>query len=224
MTRFTKVQEKYWHDHEQLSRRDPAHPVIRAYVEPKLEFICQKIVLPKDAQILDIGAGNGYFSFHWKRYGDILATDYSDVMLEKNPVEKKQCMDARDLKFPDNSFDMVFCHALLHHIEKGDRSKVMSEMARVSRQYVAVIEPNILNPIIAAFSALKKEEHGALVFTPRYVRSLLENAGLRIVDAQSWGLLTPNRMPLAKQLLPFFKILERPIPFGVTNVVIGEKR
>ena len=223
MNTFLDQQQQYWHAESQLSRRDPEHPVIRAYVEPKIAFICEKISLPSGASILDIGAGNGYFSVHWSKRGDVLATDYSDVMLQKNPVHKKQVMDARDLKFPDNSFDMVFCHALLHHIEKEDRKKVMTEMTRVSKKYVAMIEPNILNPIIAAFSTLKKEEHGALVFTPRYVRSLLTNADLRIVDARTWGLLTPNRMPFSKQLLPLCQQFERPLPFGVTNIVIGEK-
>lgn len=223
MNTFTRQQEQYWHAKKQLDRRCPDHPVIRAYAEPKIAFICQNISLPPGASILDIGAGNGYFSFYWNKRGDVLATDYSDVMLQQNPVRKKQVMDARSLAFPDNSFDMVFCHALLHHIERGDRAQVMREMARVSKKYVAIIEPNILNPIIAAFSTLKSEEHGALVFTPRYVRSLMANAGLRIVDARTWGLLTPNRMPFSKSLLPFFQTFERPLPFGVTNIVIGEK-
>ncbi|MBI3336775.1 methyltransferase domain-containing protein [Candidatus Peregrinibacteria bacterium] len=223
MKTFDEQQEKYWHAGYQLDRRDPSHPVIRAYAEPKIAFICEKISLPSGARILDVGAGNGYFSVHWSKWGDVLATDYSDVMLQNNPVYKKQVMDARDLKFPDNSFDMVFCHAVLHHIDKVDRPRVMREMARVSKKYVAMIEPNILNPIIAAFSTLKREEHGALVFTPRYVRSLLTNADLRIVDARTWGLLTPNRMPFSKQLLPLFQQFERPLPFGVTNIVIGEK-
>lgn len=223
MKTFDQQQKKYWHAEYQLDRRCPDHPVIRAYAEPKIAFICEKTSLQSGASILDIGAGNGYFSVHWSKRGDVLATDYSDVMLQKNPVRKKQVMDARDLKLPDQSFDMVFCHAVLHHIEKADRPKVMREMARVSKKYVAMIEPNILNPIIAAFSTLKREEHGALVFTPRYVRSLMTNAGLRIVDARTWGLLTPNRMPFSKPLLPLFQTFERPLPFGVTNIVIGEK-
>ncbi len=223
MSIFQQQQKEYWHAETQLSRRDPNHPVIYAYAEPKIAFICQKISLPSGASILDVGAGNGYFSVHWHKRGDTVATDYSDIMLQKNPITKKKVMDARALTFPDDSFDMVFCHALLHHIEKGDRKQVLQEMARVSKKYVAIIEPNILNPIIAAFSTLKKEEHGALVFTPAYVRSLLEQAGLSIIDAKSWGLLTPNRMPFARQLLPLFQKFERPLPFGVTNLVIGEK-
>lgn len=223
MKTFDQQQEKYWHAEYQLDRRHPDHPVIRAYAEPKIAFICEKTSLQSGASILDVGSGNGYFSVHWSKWGDVLATDYSDVMLQKNPVSKKQVMDARDLKCPDNSFDMVFCHAVLHHIEKKDRPVVMREMARVSRKFVAIIEPNILNPIIAAFSTLKKEERGSLIFTPTYVRSLLLDAGLSLVDAKTWGLLTPNRMPFSAQLLPLFQKFERPLPFGVTNIVIGEK-
>jgi hypothetical protein len=85
------------------------------------------------------------------------------------------------------------------------------------------LEPNIWNPIIAGFSTVKREEHGALRFTPYYVRSFTKAANLRIIASCSWGLLTPNRMPFATVLSSFFQLFERPFPLGVTTIVIAEK-
>ncbi|MBI2117380.1 class I SAM-dependent methyltransferase, partial [Candidatus Peregrinibacteria bacterium] len=132
-------------------------------------------------------------------------------------------MDARSMTFPDATFDLVLCHALLHHVDARDRVKVVREMARVSKRYVVYIEPNILNPIIAGFSTVKREERGALRFTPYYVRSFTKEANLRIIASCSWGLLTPNRMPFATTLSSFFRLFERPFPLGVTTIVIAEK-
>lgn len=219
---FTARQQAYWNSAVQRERRDPRGPIIAAYTQPKIHHILEKIHLPPTATILDVGAGNGYFSYEWDRHAPTTAVDYSPVILEKNPVERKLVMDARLLTFPDATFDLVFCHALLHHVEAQDRIQVVREMARVSKRYVVYIEPNILNPVIAGFSALKREEHGALCFTPTYVRSLAKAANLRIIASCSWGLLTPNRMPFATTLSSLFRLFERPFPLGVTTIVIAE--
>ena len=89
-------------------------------------------------------------------------------MLALNPVKKTLLMDAADLRFHDDSFDVVFCHALLHHVKNMDR--VVLEMRRVSRKYVVILEPNVLNPLMFLFAASKKEERGALKFTLSYLR------------------------------------------------------
>lgn len=223
MASFEHEQAQYWHESEHLGRRDPRHRIIRTYVEGKLKFIRDHIGLPSSPEILDVGAGNGYFSYYWDKLGRTVATDYSEVMLRKNPVADKRVMDARKLEFPDNSFDITFCHALLHHIDRNDRVKVLKEMARVSRRSVAFIEPNGRNPLVAAFSIVKKEERGGLDFSYQYCRRIAEEAGLKIVKSCTWGALTPNRMPFSGALLPFFRTLERPLPLGVTNVVIAGK-
>jgi len=220
---FQTRQEEYWKSAVQLSRKDPRNPVIRAYVSPKIAHIRKRMDLPERPAILDVGAGNGYFSYWWDKAGDVTAVDYSDVILANNPVEKKIVADARSLPFPDNTFDIAFCHAVLHHIERRDRVQVLREMGRVSKRYVACIEPNRNNPLVSLFSIVKREEHGGLVFSNGYVRGIAESAGLRLIDSYTFGALTPNRMPFSKLLLPVFRLLERPLPFGVTNIVVAEK-
>src|SRR3954453_19808725 len=91
---------------------------------------------------LEIGAGTRYFSLHLLRagiVGEATATDISPGMLQKLEanaermgleVETEVC-DAEDLPFDDASFDLVFGHAVLHHIP--DLARAFGEFRRVLR-------------------------------------------------------------------------------------------
>jgi ubiquinone/menaquinone biosynthesis C-methylase UbiE len=91
---------------------------------------------------LEIGAGTGYFSLNLLQAGAIeraTATDISPgmlVTLEENAAGlgldvRTAAAEAETLPFPDESFDLVFGHAVLHHIP--DLSQAFSEFARVLR-------------------------------------------------------------------------------------------
>src|SRR5438477_359997 len=91
-------------------------------------------------QALEIGAGTGYFSLNLARAGVIrraTCTDISPGMLaalQSNAerlgidVDAVAC-DAEDLPFEDDTFDLVFGHAVLHHLPDLDRA--FSEFRRV---------------------------------------------------------------------------------------------
>ncbi len=94
------------------------------------------------ARSLEIGAGTGYFSLNMLRAGVVrsaVCTDISPGMLatlEANArklgldVETVAC-DAAELPFDDASFDLVFGHAVLHHLPALDRA--FGEFSRVLR-------------------------------------------------------------------------------------------
>ncbi|MFY9587409.1 MAG: methyltransferase domain-containing protein [Actinomycetota bacterium] len=48
--------------------------------------------------------------------------------------------DAEDLDLPDDSYDVVFVHAVLHHCRSPH--KALCEMMRVAKQHVVFLEPN----------------------------------------------------------------------------------
>jgi ubiquinone/menaquinone biosynthesis C-methylase UbiE len=89
---------------------------------------------------LEIGAGTGYFSLNLVRAGVVghaTCTDISPGMLSALKanadtlgidVDVVAC-DAEDLPFEDASFDLVFGHAVLHHLPDLDRA--FSEFRRV---------------------------------------------------------------------------------------------
>jgi ubiquinone/menaquinone biosynthesis C-methylase UbiE len=89
---------------------------------------------------LEIGAGTGYFTLNLMRAGLIeegVATDISPGMLRTLAgsaerlgleVETVAC-DAAELPFADGSFDLVFGHAVLHHLP--DLDGAFAEFRRV---------------------------------------------------------------------------------------------
>jgi SAM-dependent methyltransferase len=89
---------------------------------------------------LEIGAGTGYFSLNLLRQGilsDVTCTDVSPGMLETLSASAEQLhldvdtvvCDAENLPFEAGSFDVVFGHAVLHHIP--DLERAFSEFRRV---------------------------------------------------------------------------------------------
>jgi ubiquinone/menaquinone biosynthesis C-methylase UbiE len=91
---------------------------------------------------LEIGSGTGYFSLNLLQLGAIqslTATDISAGMLKRlaNTAEalgleaETVRTEAEELPFEDESFDLVFGHAVLHHIP--DLNKAFAEFGRVLR-------------------------------------------------------------------------------------------
>jgi ubiquinone/menaquinone biosynthesis C-methylase UbiE len=91
---------------------------------------------------LEIGSGTGYFGLNLVRAGvverltatdispgmqDVLARTASELGIE---VETARC-DAAELPFEDGSFDLVFGHAVLHHLP--DLDTAFDEFKRVLR-------------------------------------------------------------------------------------------
>jgi len=212
-------QKEYWERSELDGRRPPDHPAVAAYVLPKIELIRRHVPLAAKTRLLDVGCGNGFFSYRFHQICDLTAVDYSEKMLELNPVPKKGLMDATKLEFDDSSFDVVFCHALLHHVD--DMDGVIREMRRVSRRHVVILEPNRNNPLMFLFSLAVAEERKALRFSPSYLERAAARCGLNVAACFSSGMIVPNRTPAF--LLPLLGRLNFRQPLGLTNFVIAEK-
>jgi ubiquinone/menaquinone biosynthesis C-methylase UbiE len=92
---------------------------------------------------LEIGSGTGYFSLNLVQLGVIehlTATDISPGMLRRLAATAATldldgittvATEAEELPFADESFDLVFGHAVLHHIPDLDRA--FAEFKRVLR-------------------------------------------------------------------------------------------
>ena len=92
---------------------------------------------------LEVGAGTGYFSLNLVRAGvlrEAVCTDISPGMLdtlrdnaERAGVHTVETLaaDAERLPLPDESFDLVFGHAVLHHLP--DIARAFAEFHRLLR-------------------------------------------------------------------------------------------
>lgn len=210
-----EYQKGYW----EKKRRSPEHPVIGAFASPKINYIRDYVDLSKNTKLLDVGCGNGFFTYYFSKMVKSVGLDYSRYMLSINPCNLLVQGSAVSLPFRKNTFDIVFCSSLLHHVEHP--TIVLREMKRVSKNFVVLCEPNRDNPFVLLFSAIVREERSALTFSLRYMKRLVERCGLRTVASCAMGSIAPNKTPLF--LLKWFRRIDCKTPFGLDNLVISHK-
>src|SRR5262249_6369224 len=132
---------------------------------------------------LEIGSGTGYFSLNLLQMGTIerlTATDISPGMLERLSTTAEGlgmeietvATDADELPFEDESFDLVFGHAVLHHIPDLDRA--FAEFRRVLRPGGAI-----------AFCGEPSRYGDQLAALPKRAGMLAAPAWRRLVGARS---------------------------------------
>ncbi len=102
----------------------------QVYNHPRLEVAVQDF--PADGLILDIGGG-GEGVIGQLKGKQVVAVDLSKRELEEAPGEPliKIVMDARDLKFLDNSFATTTVFFTFMYIDPKDHEKVLQEIHRV---------------------------------------------------------------------------------------------
>lgn len=150
-----------------------------------------------DGRVLEVGVGTGISLPRYDRRLKITGVDLSPEMLKKarrrvardglDNVEAILEMDASDMDFPDNSFDVVVAMYVLTVVPDPD--KVMRELERVCRPSGQVIVLNHFSQDHGVRGAVEKAmgRFGeALGWRPEFpVDTLLVCDALRLVEAQS---------------------------------------
>ena len=219
---FDKQQKKAWAETTNL--RSFNHPVVELFARQRVNYIQEMLGEWRPETALDVGCGDGFGMVSMKALASrVHGCDQSPAMLAANPAEPALLTEcsAYHLPFADESFDLVYCWELLHHIAQPQQ--VVNEMARVSKKCVLLCEPNRNNPSMAAFGVLHPHEWGLLRFSPTYPKRLLERAGLEAVHGEVVGAFTPNRTPLF--LARWLSFLPYRIPWiGLYTITIGFKK
>jgi SAM-dependent methyltransferase len=128
---------------------------------------------------LEVGAGTGYFSLNLLRAGivrDATCTDISPGMLRTLAANAAGLglevttarAEAEALPFPDQSFDLVIGHAVLHHLP--DLARAFSEFHRLLRPGGRIVfagEPSRVGDRLAAIP-----KRGAVALAPTWRRAL----------------------------------------------------
>jgi len=206
---------------EKHKYRKPTDYVVEAFVAPKLKFIQECGCFGgKKARILDVGSGNGTFSWHLSKYADVTCIDYSSQLLNDNECMSKVRGSAYQLPFSNGLFDIVFEANMLHHLDHPQ--SVIEEMARCSSKYIIVIEPNRYNPLMFLFSWMVASEKGVRVsFKKRWVDTLAK-AGFDITGCIVTGMISQQNTP--RIFIPFLRLFDFNFWLGEYVVVVGEKR
>jgi SAM-dependent methyltransferase len=143
---------------------------------------------------LEIGSGTGYFSLNLMQLGAIerlVATDISPEMLATLSTTAERLglsaetrvADAETLPFPDESFDLVLGHAVLHHLP--DLDGALAEFHRVLRPGGAIAfcgEPSRYGDLLAALP-----KRGAQLAAPLWRFALGASARKPEVKANGGG-------------------------------------
>jgi ubiquinone/menaquinone biosynthesis C-methylase UbiE len=144
--------------------------------------------------VLEIGAGTGYFSLNLLQAGVIERATASDISpgmlatLEENASRlglevRTAAAEAETLPFADESFDLVFGHAVLHHIPDVERA--FSEFARVLRPGGTLAfcgEPSRYGDFLAAIP-----KRTALLAAPIWRRAMRASERHEYPDAEANG-------------------------------------
>lgn len=123
-------------------------------IAPDAAAVVEKLGLPREAAILDVGTGNGYFAIFLAASGHQVltgepATDTSQYA-GRNWQERAtkigvrgnirfEHFNAESMPFDAGSFDAVFFFGVLHHIDEGLRTAVFREAVRVVRDTGTVV-------------------------------------------------------------------------------------
>ena len=125
---------------------------------------------------LDVATGGGHVARRLRKAGINVVTVDPAPGMEPDVISRGE-----DLPFADRSYDVVACRVAAHHFE--DVEKALSEMARVSRDRVIVVDNLFLDERAEEADRVRDPSH-VRNYTEKEWRELFESAGLRIEEVR----------------------------------------
>lgn len=107
--------------------------------QPVIPTFQQHFQLSKGSSVLDVGCAKGFMLYDFLQLIpgiQISGVDVSSYAVKNALEEVKPCLkvaDARDLPYPDDSFDAVISINTIHNLEKEDLKQALREIQRVSK-------------------------------------------------------------------------------------------
>lgn len=216
------LEKKYWETttNAGLVKRLPTHPVVEFYCKQRIEYMKKFIDFESIKTALEVGAGTGFNSFYFPSNIEKVDLDFSLHLLRLNYIKNKIQASGYNLPFNSNSFDLVYCWNFLHHLHEPE--KAVCEMARITKEYLVLFEPNRNNPIQFLFGLSNKHERGTLQFNKKKLLEFVKKIKFHLISCESVGWFFAGPTPTF--CLKIFKQLPFVHRLGISNVVICKKQ
>ena len=105
-----------------------------------IEKNLNKIDIPEESKVLDLGSGTGAFGYCWQENGfEVLGVEASPNMYKRclsNGVNCRKIDITNGLPFADNSFELITAAYLAHGLNEDNRKILYEETKRVAADYV----------------------------------------------------------------------------------------
>lgn len=167
--------------------------VSRAHPEQIDQFVAK---LHTNAKVLDAGCGAGRDTDLLSQKGlQVIGTDLSQGLLEEAKKAYPRLTfvkgDLRELPFASNSFDGIWAHASLLHLETvEDVKQALSEFSRVIKKqgilHVFVKSQTGTEKTAVVSDTLSNHDRFFQYFTKEELQTLLENTGFTLVSMEQF--------------------------------------
>lgn len=161
-------------------------------------WLLKKMEELRPEKVLEVGCGFGrnlkFLLEHLSFPASLIGFDISETMVRKakrnlNERSSLGCADVNALPFHEKSYDLVFTHAILMHVQEKNIENAIREMMRIAKKYLVIIEETYWSAGNVRGSILKPNEY---TFIYDYAE-LLSRCGLKIEEIREekgeWNLI-----------------------------------
>ncbi|MFP4025857.1 MAG: class I SAM-dependent methyltransferase [Thiohalospira sp.] len=185
------------------------NPISRGLINNFSKSLSKLISSIKFYNILDVGCGEGVMLASMQRYlidkeCYAIDIDYRNIRDAKInfPGGKYSQGSIYELKFDNDSFDLVTCLEVLEHLE--DPVKGLSEIQRVARQHVILSVPR--EPIWRILNMTRLKYWSKLGNTPGHLNNWSKNQFISIIEDHFHIIKILNPLPWTMVLCEVKKI------------------
>ena len=112
------------------------------YFAPTADLFCAYYELEDGDKVLDVGCAKGFLLHEFRKLGiDVEGLDISEYAVSNaHPGIDPYLGDARDLPFPDKSFDLVTSLGTIHNLDREGVIQALGEIERVGKNAFITVD------------------------------------------------------------------------------------
>lgn len=214
-------EKKYWDNVNNAGeiKRHSNHPVVKFFSHQRFDYVQQFLDFNNIRNALDVGSGTGFSSYHLPSTIELTNMDFSLRLLRLNHLSNRIQASAYNLPFSSESFDLVYGWDFLHHLDEPNIA--VREMARVSKKYLVLFEPNKNNPVQFLYAYSNKNERGTLNFDKNRMMGFVNEIDFKLITCDTVGWTFAGATP--SSILKIIKYLPFSHKLGISIALICKK-